>query len=186
MTASAVAAAIPFRTLQPPTPIVIFPWVVHSLPLHALIEKLTSESKAQLLVDVERLFHSCRLNKEVTKETLSQLQRAWDDTTSGDKVRVKVLLIVDRLLDRQIFSARDKNLKGLTLWLSFIENGLDTYRFPHCTKVLAVLTRKIASGDMHEIAPISHCDLTARFDAIDVLHEYRHMLQEGPVHTLST
>ena len=50
------------------------PWVDNSADLSELIASLTSEHYAQDMIDMERLFHSCRMESEVTKEVLSILK----------------------------------------------------------------------------------------------------------------
>jgi hypothetical protein len=168
--------------LKPPAPIILFPWITHTKPLHALLAKLTTEHTPQLIVDVERLFHSCRLNKAVTKATLQQLQKTWEKESNGDRVRAKILLIVDRLLDRCIFSQQDRTFRGLVQWLAHIESKLDHYRFPHCTNLLNVVLRKIARERLLPLSCVPHADLATAFDGVDVLYEYRYLMMEGPVY----
>ena len=47
-----------------------------------LLNKLCSAEQPPRLVDLERLYHSCRLNREVTRETLKNLQQLWSGTTN--------------------------------------------------------------------------------------------------------
>jgi hypothetical protein len=65
------------------------PWIRSSVTLSKLIKSLTTEHQPQRLIDMERLFHSCRLEQEVTIEATSLLKNMWNDIKS-DHTRIKV------------------------------------------------------------------------------------------------
>ena len=46
------------------------PWIEHSAELQMVLQSLASDSQPQRLWDMERLFHSCRLESEVTREAI--------------------------------------------------------------------------------------------------------------------
>jgi hypothetical protein len=50
------------------------PWIENSADLVLVIEALTAENQPQRIVDMERLFHSCRMEREVTKEAMLLLR----------------------------------------------------------------------------------------------------------------
>lgn len=50
------------------------PWIDNPRALDKIIIRLTSEYKPQSMEDLERLYHSCRLEREVTKEALLYLK----------------------------------------------------------------------------------------------------------------
>jgi hypothetical protein len=65
------------------------PWIRTSVTLNLLIKRLTTEHQPQRLIDMERLYHSCRLEQEVTLEATSLLNNLWDEIKS-DHTRIKV------------------------------------------------------------------------------------------------
>lgn len=50
------------------------PWIQHSAELGGIMGSLTSMNQPQRIWDMERLFHSCRLEQEVTKEAINVLK----------------------------------------------------------------------------------------------------------------
>ena len=50
------------------------PWIENSASLSDIIQELTMEHQPQKVIDLERLFHSCRLEPEVTNETVRLLK----------------------------------------------------------------------------------------------------------------
>jgi hypothetical protein len=50
------------------------PWIENSAALSDVIQELTMEHQPQKVIDLERLFHSCRLEPEVTNETVRLLK----------------------------------------------------------------------------------------------------------------
>jgi hypothetical protein len=50
------------------------PWIEHSTDLARVLDNVTSEHEIQTVYEVERLFHSCRIEPEVTKEAISTLK----------------------------------------------------------------------------------------------------------------
>lgn len=63
----------------------------------ARAQSLTSTAGPQRLCDLERLYHSCRFNGEVTAAALDALERAWLRAAT-EPARLRILCIVDRLL----------------------------------------------------------------------------------------
>ncbi len=132
------------------------PWITHTEDLYSCIYSLTEDRIPQKVYDMERLFHSCRLNKETVRETMGILKRMWIDTTS-EKVHIKMLTIVERLIDRSkcicvylcmhirsalaalsslplikytgIMHASDDNFISICDWLDKIEKNLDPYLY---------------------------------------------------------
>jgi len=46
------------------------PWITTSDELYKSLNRMTHETKPQRILEIERLFHSCRMESEVTKETI--------------------------------------------------------------------------------------------------------------------
>lgn len=65
------------------------PWIRSSKDLSKVVSDLLKEHKPQRLVDIERLYHSCRLEQEVTSEAFGLLKASWIEAKS-DQVRIKV------------------------------------------------------------------------------------------------
>lgn len=70
------------------------PWIENFESLSNSITELTAEHQSQKLVDVERLFHSCRLETEVATESIRLLKEAWYASIS-EPVKLKVLALID-------------------------------------------------------------------------------------------
>ena len=81
----------------------------------------------QSVYDMERLFHSCRLESEVTKETISFIRNLWAVTRSED-VQIKILNILDRLLNRSVFRIGDVNTTTIYKWLRRLEDSVNPYK----------------------------------------------------------
>ncbi|KAI9222649.1 hypothetical protein BC828DRAFT_16320 [Blastocladiella britannica] len=103
------------------------PWIEHSAELIRVLRKLTEEREAQALYDIERLYHSCRIEFEVTKETIHHLRLIWHNSQS-ETVRLKVLAIVDRILDRAVMREGDSNFIMLYRWLRHLEETVSPYK----------------------------------------------------------
>ncbi|KAJ3160039.1 hypothetical protein HK101_000972 [Irineochytrium annulatum] len=103
------------------------PWIEHSADLVTVIDALTSEGQPQRIVDMERLFHSCRVEIEVTKEAVYLLRKIWHQSQS-EQVRLKVLSVVDRLLDKVIMRQGDPNFSITFKWLKHLEETVSPYK----------------------------------------------------------
>jgi hypothetical protein len=57
--------------------------------------------------------------------------------------RVKILVVIERLLDRAIMSANDQMFKRLVRWLQLIETELDPYKSPQSAKILSDLRKQV-------------------------------------------
>lgn len=53
------------------------PWIANPTELDKIVIALTRENKPQKIQDMERLYHSCRLEREVTKETIIFLKVSY-------------------------------------------------------------------------------------------------------------
>ena len=50
------------------------PWIDNPTALNSILGALTAEHQPQKIIDMERVYHSCRLEKEVTKECMALLK----------------------------------------------------------------------------------------------------------------
>jgi hypothetical protein len=103
------------------------PWIDHSAELIRVLRRLTQEHEPQAIYDLERLYHSCRLESEVTKETLTHMRVLWHNSPS-ETVRLKILTIVERILDRSIMREGDPNFIILYKWLGHLEETVSPYK----------------------------------------------------------
>ena len=78
------------------------------------------------MVDVERVYHSCRLNESVTREVMILLQKVWNEN-NRETVRVRLLTIILRLFDKLVFNPKTRMYSTLIRWLHYIEANLDPY-----------------------------------------------------------
>ena len=129
------------------------PWIDHTDDLAVTIDYLTAENKPESHFDMERLFHSCRLNEEVTKETRKTLQSIWKDAVT-EQVRLKILAIFDRLMDRAIFNVGDSHFHSMLMWFRHIEKTLDPYKNAAAINMLQRIVSKADEIKRQGLAPI--------------------------------
>ncbi|KAI9189819.1 hypothetical protein H9P43_001252 [Blastocladiella emersonii ATCC 22665] len=137
------------------------PWIDHSAELIRVLRKLTQEREPQTLFDVERLYHSCRQEVEVTKETLHHLRLIWHNSQS-EGVRMKVLALVDRLLDRSIMREGDPNFTTLYRWLRHLEETVSPYKSAESLKIILVLLQRAKAIQLDPLTP--QTQVQASFD----------------------
>ena len=90
------------------------PWVATTADLLAVMKNLLSEGRAASIHDLERLFHSCRHRAEVTTETLTRLERAWQLRVT-ETAQHRVLSVIERLAESSdILTAA--NIQQLQRW----------------------------------------------------------------------
>ena len=106
------------------------PWIDNPTSLSTILSALTVEHAPQKILDMERVYHSCRLEKEVTKETLMILKKIWYNSLS-EAVKMKVLSVLDRLLDPMVMRPGESSFEQTYVWLAHLEETLNPYkRYP--------------------------------------------------------
>jgi hypothetical protein len=96
------------------------PWVATTADLLAVLRNLLSETRPASIHDLELLFHSCRQRVEVTTETLVQLERRWN-LTSSETAQHRVLSVIERLAESQdVLMAEHR--RTLTQWMRAAEH----------------------------------------------------------------
>ncbi|KAI8608592.1 hypothetical protein BC830DRAFT_1149585 [Chytriomyces sp. MP71] len=138
------------------------PWIDNSVDLAKIIDALISDMKPQLIVDMERLFHSCKLEAEVTKEAAALLRKAWHH--SSEQSRLKILSVVDRILDRVIMRQEDSVFGTVFKWLKHLEDTVNPYRNPELLKLVLHLVRRAKLIQNEPLAPLPHDQCEATFD----------------------
>ncbi|KAJ3087848.1 hypothetical protein HK100_008222 [Physocladia obscura] len=139
------------------------PWIENSVDLNRIIDALTSDTKPQLIVDMERLFHSCKIESEVTKEATNLLRKAWYHTQS-DSSRLKVLSVIDRILDRVIMRQEDTVFTTMFKWLKHLEETINPYRNAEMLKLVMYLVKRAKMIQIEPLAPLPQDQCEAMFD----------------------
>ncbi|KAI9136521.1 hypothetical protein BKA69DRAFT_1103644 [Paraphysoderma sedebokerense] len=129
------------------------PWIEHSGDLIQVIKNLTMEHEPQTVYDMEKLFHSCRLESEVTKEAIYHLRVTWHNSQS-ETVRLKVLGILDRLLDRAIMREGDSNFVTVSKWLRQLEDNISPYKSADALKLVLILLKRVNSMQIEPLTPL--------------------------------
>ncbi|ORX82127.1 hypothetical protein BCR32DRAFT_244381 [Anaeromyces robustus] len=142
------------------------PWITTSNELLNSLNRLTHESKPQRILEIERLFHSCRMESEVTKETIYYLRKRWHETYS-ERVRVKILIIIDRLIDRTILTQSDPNFILILKWLEYLEESLHPIKNFEVLNLIQTLIKRAKMIRIKTLTPISINSLTTSFDQYD-------------------
>eukprot|EP00002_Diphylleia_rotans_P030625 TRINITY_DN6309_c0_g1_i4.p1 TRINITY_DN6309_c0_g1~~TRINITY_DN6309_c0_g1_i4.p1 ORF type:complete len:498 (-),score=116.61 TRINITY_DN6309_c0_g1_i4:207-1700(-) len=148
------------------------PWIDHTDYLYEIIDNLIAEGKPQSIFDMERLFHSCRLNEEVTKETLTAIRRSWDDATN-ETVRIKILTVIDRLMDRAVLRMTDSSFAHLSAWLKTQERTLDPYKSSQSLSMLERIRHKEETIKLLGIAPVAQHQFGELFDMLDEFRSFQ-------------
>jgi hypothetical protein len=99
-------------------------WITHTEELWSVLQNLTKDDAPIKLVELERLYHSCRVNKAVVAESIAILKELCATSKSQDTI-VKIIAIVDRLLDGVVLKGEDETLTETLKWLHDIETTLD-------------------------------------------------------------
>jgi len=142
------------------------PWITTSNELNDLLHRLTHEDKPQRILEIERLFHSCRMESEVTKETIYFLRKRWHETFS-ERVRVKILIILDRLIDRTILNQSDPNFVLILRWLEYLEENSHPIKNFEVLNLIETLIKRAKMIRIKTLTPISINSLTTSFEKYD-------------------
>ncbi|KAJ3218902.1 hypothetical protein HDU67_003541 [Dinochytrium kinnereticum] len=142
------------------------PWIEHSADLTAVIQALTSENQPQRIVDMERLFHSCRIEVEVTKEAIFLLRKTWH-TSQSENVKLKVLSVVDRLLDRVIMRQGDPNFGVTFKWLKLLEETVSPYKSSEALRLIIHLVRRAKMIQIEPLSPVVRNQCNSLFDSFN-------------------
>ncbi|ORY52557.1 hypothetical protein BCR33DRAFT_761713 [Rhizoclosmatium globosum] len=149
------------------------PWIDNNVDLVRIVDALISDTKPQLIVDMERLFHSCKIESEVTKEVTALLRRSWHYTQS-DQSRMKILSVIDRILDRVIMRQEDMVFTTTFKWLKHLEETINPYRNPEMLKLVLYLVKRAKMIQIEPLAPLPNDQQESMFDHFD---EYEKLLQ---------
>ncbi|KAJ3337081.1 hypothetical protein HDU93_001654 [Gonapodya sp. JEL0774] len=151
------------------------PWIDTSADLVRVMKDLTSENRPQSIFEMERLFHSCRLEPEVTKETIYNLRRIWHNTRS-EQVRIKALSIADRILDKVVMRSGDPNFSTMYKWLKHLEETVNPYKSPQSLLIIETLIRRAKYIQIEPLTPLANNAYPAMFDHWE---DYCYMVQHA-------
>jgi len=142
------------------------PWITAANELSDLLFHLTDENKPQRILEIERLYHSCRMESEVTKETIYFLRKRWHETFS-ERVRVKILIILDRLIDKTIINQSDPNFALILRWLEYLEENSHPIKNFEVLNLIETLIKRAKMIRIKTLTPISVNSLTTSFENYD-------------------
>ena len=142
------------------------PWIEHTQQLTEVITKLTKENVPHSIYDLERLYHSCRLQTEVTKEALHILRKRWKEAPS-EQIRLKILVILDRLLDRAVLHPRHENFNRCFHLLQHLERNLDPYKSCESLKSLLKLLHRANELKHHGLSSVTENQFPVMFENWD-------------------
>lgn len=149
------------------------PWINHTQPLNSILNDLIKTSRSMRIIDMERLYHSCRLNKLVLKETVESLRSMWsDDEISTDSARVRILTVLERLVDSNTMHSREKIFKDVQTWMKDLESDVDPYKNPTATKLLTELRSRLSSIKAQRLGAIHESQLHDLFADLDLYREF--------------
>lgn len=137
-------------------------WINHTKPLATIVEALTSSYSPPRLRDMELLYHSCRTNRSVFIEAVGMLRNRWL-LSSDENSRLKILSVVERLLDGGVTHGNDDALHDVLTWLRQVEEDLNPARDVHEVRMLTSL-RKLSDKLIHKrIRTFSQADAATIF-----------------------
>eukprot|EP00164_Ancoracysta_twista_P013582 GFYU01021749.1.p1 GENE.GFYU01021749.1~~GFYU01021749.1.p1 ORF type:complete len:675 (+),score=186.11 GFYU01021749.1:388-2412(+) len=125
----------------------------------------------QTIGDLERLFHSCRLQPSMTKHAIAYLRKTWDAAKS-EVVRLKILSVLERVLDPAVMHSEDPNLPMLSKWFQLIERNLDPFKSAQSLRVLIKLRAQLDAVRKVAIKAIYDSQYTAQFDYLPEFDAY--------------
>lgn len=151
-------------------------WIIrNNADLISVLQKMLTGSKPQSLYDLERLYHSCRLNHEVTKEAIVHIRHHWNDA-KDEMTRKKILNVVDRLLDQSVMVVGNENFSTMSGWIRRVADHLDPYTNPESVAILEVLKTRIEDFKKSSITAIPRTRVVEFFDMIPELEVYQETL----------
>lgn len=136
-------------------------WISDMDTLNAVIRFLisitTNRADEQYQYELERLFHSCRLNDEVAVETVSTFREMWESVPEA--IHLKILAIIDRLLDRALMHVDSPAFWALNNWLDHVEKTLNPYKNSKTLEIIYELKHRVQMLKKHTLVPLSLIDL---------------------------
>jgi len=139
-----------------------------------VLKDLTKDDSPLKMVEMERVYHSCRNNKAVIHESIWILKELWQQAKTQDKM-MKILAIVDRFLDGDILNGDDAILAETLEWLHQIETTLDPYSKATPLKLLLKVCQRAESLQSQTIVPF--IEIFYDDSVFDHSHEYEHYLK---------
>jgi hypothetical protein len=100
------------------------------------------------------------------------VQKLWLDAQS-EQVRLKILGVVDRLLDRTIMRDGDGNFGAMLKWLVLVEESLDPYRSAEVLKLVLNLIKRAEDIKMQPLTPLTETQFSVTFDSWDQFKRYK-------------
>jgi hypothetical protein len=144
-------------------------WLITVQQLQDLIRRVMDTPKTLDDHDLELLFHSCRLNEEVSMEALLLLKKTWYTLTS-ESTRLRLLQIVARLVDPRVLPPHLPHVRELLNWLTTVERQLDPYKSPGSLRAIIAL-RKVAE-QLRSTSVLNQLETRALMDGFELLQEY--------------
>ncbi|GBG31830.1 Hypothetical Protein FCC1311_080552 [Hondaea fermentalgiana] len=128
-------------------------WIHHTEELHRVLINLTKDNTPIRMRDLERIYHSARHNKTIVRECIPILQEIWRCSKGQDSM-LKVLAVVDRILDGDVLHGDDPVLGQMLQWLHQIETGLDPYSHSRPLKLLLKVCHRAEYLQTQTILPL--------------------------------
>ncbi len=147
-------------------------WIKHSKALLPLMNDLLINASMKT-VDIERLFHSCRLNKDVAAFTLKRLMAEYDKSRLNDDARARVLVVLQRLMDRSVVTGADPIFTELSEWMELSESQLDPYKNVRIVNLIQKLRAMANDIRRQPLGVINPAQLKDTFEGLDQLKLYR-------------
>lgn len=136
-------------------------WIADMDTLTAVIKNLVSVTANRTDVsyqyELERLFHSCRRNDEVAVETISMFREMWE--SSPEAIHLKILAVIDRILDRALMHVDSPAFWALNHWLDHVEKTLNPYKNSKTLEIIYELKHRVQTLKKHTLVPLSLIDL---------------------------
>ena len=148
-------------------------WIIDdNAELIKVMARLTASDGPQSIYDMERVYHSCRLNGAVTSEVISHLRHRWNEA-KDETVRKKILDVVDRIFEPTIMRHGSPNFSTLSGWVKRLSQRVDVYTSPISSKVISSLEEKIGVFEKQAVMGIPINQFDDHFERLDDLEELR-------------
>ncbi|KAJ3004165.1 UNVERIFIED_CONTAM: hypothetical protein HDU68_005269, partial [Siphonaria sp. JEL0065] len=93
--------------------------------------------------------------------------------TQSDQSRMKILSVVDRILDRVIMRQEDLVFTTTFKWLKYLEETINPYRNPEMLKLVLYLVKRAKMIQIEPLAPLPNHQRDGMFD---YLPEYEKLM----------
>ncbi|KAI8913207.1 hypothetical protein EDD86DRAFT_199944, partial [Gorgonomyces haynaldii] len=135
------------------------PWIDTSASLTRTLWSMIHAQKEPSIEDLERLYHSCVREPQVGRETLNYLQSQWTEAEQETQ-KLRVLMIVDRLLNKTLMPKTDPLFMTTYEWLKYLEEAIRPFDSRRLLEVVTNLHQRARSIFLEPLTPLNNTSIS--------------------------